>query len=135
MNKDRRNLVAATFGILAGDRRNLVTTAFYILAVIFASVFFPTFRNTILIVGIGGILLLATAVFVLLYAFIQALSGPKSLSGTRCLKCGKWRAMQEVSRQFLQGDVKFSYDHYRVVYRCAECVHEQKQVEHFARKR
>ena len=117
------------------DRRNLVATAFGILAVIFASVLFPTFRNTILIVGIGGILLLATVVLVLLYAFSRALSGPKSLSGTRCRKCDKRGAMQEVSRQYLRYDVKFSYDHYRVVYRCTECVHEQEQVEHFARKR
>jgi len=117
------------------DRRKLVATAFGILAVIYASVFFPTFRTTILIVGIGGILLLAAVVFVILFGFSRALSGPKSLSGTRCRKCGKWRAMQEVSRQYLRDDVKFSYDHYRVVYRCTECVHEQEHVEHFARKR
>lgn len=39
------------------------------------------------------------------------------------------------SREFLHGNVKFSYDHNRVVYRCTECVHEQEQEEHFAPKR
>ena len=112
-----------------------MATALGILAVIFASVFFPTFRNTILIVGIGGILLLATVVFVFVYGFSRALSGPRSLSGTRCRKCRKRRAMQEVSREFLHGNVKFNFDHYRVEYRCTECGHEREQEEHVDLKR
>ena len=117
------------------DRLNLVATAIGILAVIFASAFFPTFRNTILIVGIGGILLLATVVFVLIYGVSRSLNGPKSLSGTRCRKCGKRRAMQDVRREFLHGNVKFNFDHYRVVYRCTACGDEREQEEYVDLKR
>ena len=83
------------------DRAYLVVTALGILVILFASVFLPTFRNIILIVGIGGILLLATVVFFLLQQFSRSLNGPRSLSETRCRKCGKRRAMMEVSREFL----------------------------------
>jgi len=37
--------------------------------------------------------------------------------------------MQETRREFLHGNVKFNFDHYRVVYHCTACGHEQEQEE------
>ena len=43
--------------------------------------------------------------------------------------------MQEAHREFLHPNVKFNLDHYRVVYRCAACGHEQQQEELVEAKR
>ncbi|WP_299460130.1 hypothetical protein [uncultured Gimesia sp.] len=83
-----------------------------------------------MILAIGVILFLAIVVVVLFVFFSRGVQGPKSLSGTRCRKCGHRRVMQEVNREFLQGNVKTDFDHYKVIYRCTQCGHQQEQEEH-----
>lgn len=115
------------------DRVNLVLVAVGLITVLFASIFFPFVRYTtyaLLIAVICGALLLIAAGIMLLVLFNRAVDGPKSLSGTRCRVCRKRRAMQEVSRDFLYGDSKVEFDHYKVVYCCSACGHQQEQEEH-----
>ena len=99
---------------------------------LFAAILFPVVRSTViwlLIIAGCWLLILVIIGIVLLMKFSRAVGGPKSLSGTRCPKCRKRSAMQETSRQFLHGNVKFNFDHYRVVYHCSACGHEQEQEE------
>ena len=114
------------------DRFYLVATATAILAVLFAAILFPVVRNTIFWLFIFAaclLLLLVIVGIVLLMKFSRAVSGPKSLSGTWCPNCRKRRAMQETSREFLHENVKFNFDHYRIVYHCTACNYEQEQEE------
>ena len=115
------------------DRVNLVLVAVGLLTVLFASIFFPIVRYTtyaLLIAVVCGALLLIAAGIVLLVLFNRGIDGPKSLSGTRCKKCRQRRAIREVSRKFLYGNSKVEFDHYKVVYRCSACGHQQEQEEH-----
>ncbi|MEZ5944921.1 MAG: hypothetical protein R3C18_26350 [Planctomycetaceae bacterium] len=112
------------------DRLYLVATASTILAILFAAILFPFFRSVVwwlLIVAVCWLLLLVIGGIVLVVKFSRAVGGSKSLSGTRCRKCGKRRAMKETSCEFLHGNVKFNFDHYRVAYRCNACGCEQEQ--------
>jgi hypothetical protein len=114
------------------DRLYLVGTAVALLAILLATILFPVVRSTVfwlLIVAACWLLLLVTVGVVLFVRFSQAVGGPKSLSGTRCPSCRKRRAMQEISREFLHGNVKFNVDHFRVVYHCTACGYEQEQEE------
>jgi hypothetical protein len=93
---------------------------------------FPFVRSIVwwlLIVTACWLLLLLIGGIAAVVLFSRSLKGPKSLSGTRCRKCGKRRAMQETSREFLHGNVKFKFDHYRIEYRCVACGHEEQQEE------
>ena len=120
------------------DRLYLVGTAMALMVVLFAVILLPIFRTIVFwfvtIVACSLLLLVIVAV-VLFLRFSRALRGPRSLSGTRCPSCRKRRAMQETSREFLHGNVKFNLDHYRVIYRCAACGHEQEQEELVVAKR
>lgn len=112
------------------DRLYLVGTAVALLAVLFAAILFPVVRSTVfwlLMVAACWLLLLVIVGVVLFVRFSRAVSGPRSLSGTRCPSCGKRRAMQETSREFLHGNVKFNVNHFRVVYHCPTCGYEQVQ--------
>jgi DNA-directed RNA polymerase subunit RPC12/RpoP len=103
------------------------------LGLLFGSIFFPFVRYTayaLLIAVVCGALLLGVVGIVLLVLFNWGVDGPKSLSGTRCQKCGKRRAMEEVSRTFLHGNVKMDFDHYMVLYRCSACDQQEEQEEH-----
>jgi DNA-directed RNA polymerase subunit RPC12/RpoP len=114
------------------DRLYLVSTAIALLAVLFASILYPMVRSTVFwlfVVASCCLLLLVIVGIVLFLRFSRAIRGPRSLSGTRCPNCGKRRAMQETNREFLHGNVKFNLDHYRVVYHCKVCGHEQEQEE------
>ena len=114
------------------DRLYLVGTAIAIWAILFAAILFPVFRSIVfwlLIVATCWLLLLVIIGIVLFVRFSRAIKGPRPLSGTRCPSCRKRRAMQETSRAFLHGNVKVNLDHYRVVYRCTTCGHEQEQKE------
>lgn len=120
------------------DRIYLVGTATLILATLFAAILFPFFLSVVLwlsVVLACCSLLLLIGGLVLLLKFGRAVGGPKSLSGTRCPSCKTRRAMQETSREFLHGNVKFNFDHYLVVYRCTHCGHDQEQEEHVDLKR
>lgn len=115
------------------DRVNLVLVAVGLHFLLFASIFFPIVRHTVyalLIASVCGIVLLVTAGIILLILFNRGVAGPKALSGTRCPKCRKRRAIQEVSRRFLHGNSKVDFDHYKVVYCCSSCGHQQEQEEH-----
>lgn len=119
--------------VINRDRVNLVLVAGGLLTVLFASILFPIVRYTayaLLIAVVCGALLLIAAGIVLLVLFNRGVAGPKSLSGARCQTCGKRRALEEVGRTFLHGDVKVDFDHYKVVYRCSACNHQQEQEEH-----
>ena len=114
------------------DRLSLVTTASTILATLISAILFPFFRSMVwwlLIVSACWLMLLVIGVIVAVVLFSQSLKGPKSLSGTRCQKCGKRRAIQETSREFLHGNVKFDVDHVRVDYCCTACGQKQQQEE------
>jgi Zn ribbon nucleic-acid-binding protein len=120
------------------DRLYLVATALGILAILFAAILLPPLRSILL----GSLIIVAcwlfaimTVAFVLLVGFSRAVGGPKSLSGTRCPKCRKRSAMREMDREFLHGNVKFNFGHYRVVYRCVACGHQHEQEEHVDLKR
>ena len=119
--------------MISRDRVNLVLVAVGILSLLFASLFFPFVRHTafaLLIAALCGIVLLVATGIVLLILFNRGVAGPKSLPGTRCRVCRKRRAMQEVSREFLYGNSKVEFDHYRVVYRCLACGKQREQEEH-----
>lgn len=123
---------------MSKDRLYLVATASTILATLFAAILFPFVRSIVwwlLIVAACWLLLLVIGGIVAVVLFSRSLQGPKSLSGTRCRKCRKRQAMQETSREFLHGNVKFNFDHYRVVYRCTDCGYEQEQEEFVDLKR
>jgi DNA-directed RNA polymerase subunit RPC12/RpoP len=121
MNRDRIDLVATAFGAFTG----LVTC-----------LFFAMLGYTMLAVCTGGMLFLAAVALTVNEQIKSAINGPKSLSGTRCRKCRKRRAMQEVSRTFLRENTdKVHFDHIRVVYRCAACRQETEQVEFVGRRR
>lgn len=115
------------------DRLYLVGTATAILATLFAAILFPFFRSVVLwlsVVVACWLLLLGIGGLVLLLKFGRAVGGPRSLSFTRCPSCKKRRAMKETSREFLHENVKFNFDHYRVVYGCTHCGYQQEQEEH-----
>lgn len=108
----------------------LVIAALGIFFALVACIVFPAFRTTILFLVVAGIVLLASFVVILLVLFNRGVQGPKPLSGTRCRECGKRRAMQEADRKFLHENVKVDFDHYKVIYRCANCGQQQEQEEH-----
>ncbi len=119
--------------MISKDRVNLVLVAVGVLSLLFASIFFPFVRHTayaLLIAAVIGIVLLIAAGIIFLIVFNRGVNGPKSLSGTRCQKCGKRRAMEEVSRKLLHGNAKIDFHHYKVVYRCSACDQQQEQEEH-----
>jgi len=110
-----------------------VLVAVGVLSLLTACIVFPFVRYTayaLLVAAVSGIVLLVAAGIVLLILFNRGVDGPKSLSGTRCPKCGKRRAMEEASRTLLYGNVKMDFDHYEVVYRCSACEQRQEQEEH-----
>lgn len=124
--------------MISRDRVNLVLVAVGMLSLLFASIFFPIVRYTtygLLIAAACGVVLLLATGIVLLILFNRGIDGPRSLSGTRCRVCRKRKAMQEVSREFLHGNAKVDFDHYRVVYRCSACGQQEEQEEHVFSKR
>lgn len=118
---------------VARDRPLLVGTAIGLLGLLLGSILSTTFRTFVFVIlglALATGVLVGVGVLVLWFFFSRAVRGPKTLAGTRCPSCGKRRAMQEASREFLRGNVKFPFDHYKVVYRCVECGHEHEQEEH-----
>jgi hypothetical protein len=67
--------------------------------------------------------------FKFLWDLLSAYSGPPSLTGTDCAKCGGRAALREVASRVLRPNPNFHFDHYAVTYRCVGCGQEREQEE------
>ncbi|QDV15606.1 hypothetical protein Pan153_02220 [Gimesia panareensis] len=112
------------------DRLNLVLTAVGVLAVIAGCVLFPFFRWIALGLIVAVPLLIVSLIIIVGVLLNIGVRGPRSLSGRRCPRCGKRRALREYNRVFLYGNAKFPFDHFNVIYRCRYCEQIQVQEEH-----
>ncbi|QDT24946.1 hypothetical protein Enr10x_02400 [Gimesia panareensis] len=112
------------------DRLNLVLTAVGVLAVIAGCVLFPFFRWIAIGLIVTVPLLIGSLMIVVGVLLNIGVRGPRSLSGRRCPRCGKRRALREYNRVFLYGNAKFPFDHFNVIYRCRYCEQIQVQEEH-----
>ena len=126
-------LIEKSVPMMSQDRIRLVLVAVGLMVLLCASMLFPLVRYSVyvlLFALVCGVALLIGVGVILLILFNRGVAGPSSLSGTRCRACRARNAMQEVSREFLYGNVKVEFDHYRVVYCCSVCGKQAEQEEH-----